>query len=53
MTIEYAKDFIERYNGFIQIYEVAQFVEPFQIWVPNEVLDEAQDEIISKFGVNV
>lgn len=51
MTEEYAKEFIKKYNGFIQIYEVAQFVTPFQIWIPNENLKNAQAEIKFKFNL--
>ena len=51
MTEDYADDFIHRYNGFIQIYEVAQFVVPFQIWVPNDQLEKAQEEINSEFNL--
>ena len=52
MTTDEAEDFIQRYNGFIQIYEVAQFVEPFQIWVPTELLEEAKEQIKDTYGLN-
>lgn len=48
-TPEYIEGFINKYNGFIQIYQVEQFDCPFQIWVPKEVLDQAQKEIDFKF----
>ena len=51
MTTEYADDFIHKYNGFIQIYEVAQFVCPFQIWVADDYLEDAQAEIKNKFDL--
>ena len=53
MTEEFAEDFCNRYNGFVQIYEVAQFVIPFQLWVPNDRLEEAREEIADKFNVAV
>ena len=53
MTPTYAEDFIHEFNGFIQIYEVAQFVTPFQIWVPNENLKEAQETIANDFNLEV
>lgn len=52
MTTDEAEDFIQRYNGFIQIYEVAQFVEPFQIWVPTELLEEAKEEIKDTYDLD-
>ena len=52
MTIDYAKDFIEKYNGFIQIYEVAQFVQPFQIWVHKSDLKKAKAKIKRDFNVD-
>ena len=51
MTPEYADDFIHKYDGFIQIYEVAQFVCPFQIWVADDCLENAQAEIKNKFDL--
>jgi hypothetical protein len=50
MTTEYVSEFIEKYNGFVQIYEVAQFVTPFQIWVANDMLEQAQAEINNKYA---
>jgi hypothetical protein len=50
MTTEYVSEFIEKYNGFVQIYEVAQFVQPFQIWVSNDMLEQAQAEINNKYS---
>ena len=50
MTTEYVAEFIEKYNGFVQIYEVAQFVQPFQIWVANDMLEQAQAEINNKYS---
>ena len=49
----YAEGFCYKYNGFAQIYEVAQFVVPFQLWVPNDRLEEAREEIASRFNVAV
>ena len=46
---KYAEEFINKYNGFIQVYEVAQFVQPFQLWIPNENLGQAKAELESKF----
>ena len=43
---DFITEFTQRYNGFVQIYEVAQFVTPFQIWIPNELVDEARNELI-------
>ena len=51
MTEEDADKFIHKYNGFIQIYQVAQFVVPFQIWVPNDRLEDAQREINFKYNL--
>ena len=51
MSEEYADRFIHKYNGFIQIYEVAQFVCPFQIWIPNDQLEKAQKEINFKYDL--
>ena len=53
MTEKFAEDFCNRYNGFAQIYEVAQFVVPFQLWVPNDRLEEAREEIASRFNLAV
>ena len=50
MTTEYVAEFIEKYNGFVQIYEVAQFVQPFQIWVSDDMLEQAQAEINNKYA---
>lgn len=50
MTTDYVAEFIEKYNGFVQIYEVAQFVCPFQIWVSNDMLEQAQAEINNKYA---
>ena len=47
---DYVAEFIEKYNGFVQIYEVAQFVTPFQIWVANDMLEQAQAEINNKYA---
>ena len=52
MTTDYVSEFIEKYNGFVQIYEVAQFVTPFQIWVANDCLEDAQREIAEKFNID-
>ena len=51
MTEEFAEDFCNRYNGFAQIYAVAQFVVPFQLWVPNDRLEEAREELTEKFNL--
>lgn len=51
MTEKHAREFVEKYNGFVQIYEVAQFVVPFQIWVPNSELDKAKAEINIRFNL--
>ena len=51
MTPEYAEKFVEKYNGFIQIYEVAQFVQPFQLWVPTENLKQAHAELKFRFNL--
>lgn len=50
MTTDYVAEFIEKYNGFVQIYEVAQFVTPFQIWVADDMLEQAQAEINNKYA---
>lgn len=49
VTEEYIDEFIHKYNGFVQIYQVEQFDCPFQIWVPTEELEKAQKEIDFKF----
>ena len=49
----YAEGFCNKYNGFAQIYEVAQFVVPFQLWVPNDRLEEAREEIADTFNIAV
>ena len=33
---------------FVQIYEVAQFVQPFQIWVSDDMLEDAKSELLTK-----
>lgn len=48
MTTDYVAEFIEKYNGFVQIYEVAQFVQPFQIWVSDDMLEDAKSELLTK-----
>lgn len=48
MTTDYVTEFIEKYNGFVQIYEVAQFVQPFQIWVSDDMLEDAKSELLTK-----
>ena len=48
MTTDYVAEFIEKYNGFVQIYEVAQFVTPFQIWVSDDKLEDAKSELLTK-----
>ena len=53
MTEDYADEFIHKFDGFIQIYAVHQFVVPFQIWVSNDRLDEAREVIAEKFGLQV
>lgn len=50
VTEEWVQDFIERYDGFVQIYQVEQFDCPFQIWVSNENLSEAQAEVEHEFN---
>lgn len=45
MSEKYADDFIHKHGGFIQIYEVAQFVTPFQIWIPNSKLECARNDL--------
>lgn len=50
IDMDYVSDFIEKYNGFVQIYEVAQFVTPFQIWVSNDMLEQAQAELNNKYA---
>lgn len=47
---EWVDEFIHKYNGFVQIYQVEQFDCPFQIWVPSEVLEKAQREVDFKFN---
>lgn len=39
------EDFMKTFGGFVQIYEVAQFVTPFQLWVSTENLEDAQEYI--------
>ena len=53
MTEDFAREFVDKYDGFVQIYEVAQFVVPFQIWVNNDKLDEAREVIAEKFDLRV
>ena len=48
MSMDYVAEFIEKYNGFVQIYEVAQFVQPFQIWVSDDMLEDAKSELLTK-----
>ena len=48
ITTDYVAEFIEKYNGFVQIYEVAQFVQPFQIWVSDDMLEDAKSELLTK-----
>ena len=50
VTEEWVQDFIERYDGFVQIYQVEQFDCPFQIWVSNENLSKAQAEVEHEFN---
>jgi hypothetical protein len=50
VTEEWVQDFIERYDGFVQIYQVEQFDCPFQIWVSNENLSKAQAEVEHEFS---
>ena len=45
IDMDLVEEFIEKYNGFVQIYEVAQFVTPFQLWVADDMLDEARKEL--------
>ena len=49
-TEEWVDKFIHKYNGFVQIYQVEQFDCPFQIWVPSEVLEDAQREVNFKYN---
>lgn len=48
IDMDYVAKFIEKYNGFVQIYEVAQFVTPFQIWVSDDMLEDAKSELLTK-----
>lgn len=48
IDMDYVAEFIEKYNGFVQIYEVAQFVQPFQIWVSDDMLEDAKSELLTK-----
>ena len=48
IDMNYVAEFIEKYNGFVQIYEVAQFVTPFQIWVSDDMLEDAKSELLTK-----
>ena len=48
IDMDYVAEFIEKYNGFVQIYEVAQFVTPFQIWVSDDKLEDAKSELLTK-----
>jgi hypothetical protein len=50
VTKEWVDDFIHKYNGFVQIYQVEMFDCPFQIWVSNDNLDKAQKEVELRFG---
>lgn len=52
MTPDYVKDFVEKYNGFVQIYEVAQFVQPFQLWIPTENLKQAKAELEFRYNLH-
>ena len=49
-TEEWVQDFITKYNGFVQIYQVEQFDCPFQIWVSTDMLESAQEELKKEFG---
>lgn len=49
VTEDFVDEFIHKYNGFVQIYQVEQFDCPFQIWVPTEELEKAQKEIDFRF----
>lgn len=49
-TEEWVDKFIHKYNGFVQIYQVEQFDCPFQIWVPSDVLKNAQREVNFKYN---
>ena len=49
-TEEWVQDFITKYNGFVQIYQVEQFDCPFQIWVNTDMLESAQEELKETFG---
>ena len=49
-TEEWVQDFITKYNGFVQIYQVEQFDCPFQIWVSNDMLESAQEELKKEFA---
>jgi hypothetical protein len=51
-TEEWVDKFIHKYNGFVQIYQVEQFDCPFQIWVPSDVLENAQREVNFKYNYN-
>lgn len=48
IDMDYVAEFIKKYNGFVQIYEVAQFVQPFQIWVSDDKLEDAKSELLTK-----
>lgn len=47
VSTDFVDEFIHKFDGFVQIYEVAQFVCPFQIWVPTENLDAAKEDMES------
>lgn len=47
VSTDFVDEFIHKFDGFVQIYEVAQFVCPFQIWVPTENLDSAKEDMES------
>ena len=51
ITKEYTEDFCKRYDGFVQIYEVAQFVVPFQIWVQKDRIEEAREELQENLNI--
>ena len=53
VTQDWVDEFIHEYDGFVQIYEVAQFVTPFQIWVRNDKLDEAKKALSEELNITL
>lgn len=53
VTKYFVEDFMKDFDGFVQIYEVAQFVVPFQLWVRNDELEEAQKTLSEELNITL